>query len=150
MKHQAADALSRLRTLIEDTTLLADSLSLLAIDTKDENSSHIAVFCKSSDEIILLEAQPDALLIKYPLGEEFGTENSLENKDKSLSSQVGQPNTEFLLDDRGLYVRKSIVAEAIIIVVPESLRIRIFYILHFLKIAADPGQQKTFETLRSS
>lgn len=75
---QAAYALSRLRTLNEDTTPLKDELPFLAIDAQDKNNSHECVTTTDSDKIILLKAQPITSLSKPPKEDELVVQQELE------------------------------------------------------------------------
>lgn len=113
IEYQATDALSLTCTMKEDSTQLDDWLPLLTVDAQNENRSHIFVISRNSDNIIPLHVQPDALSNTSFTEEEFVVEQSLYNYCKAASLWVGQPNTEFHLDDRVLLVRKSIVVLAI-------------------------------------
>lgn len=118
---------------------LENELPILAIHVQYEFRRLICVIDTNSDNTILLEAQPGESLNTLPTREVFVSEKALEYCRKAIWSQVGQPNVKVRLDDCGLFIRMSRVAEAVQIVVRESLRNWIPYLSHFLSIAGHSG-----------
>lgn len=96
-----------------DTKLSDDGFSLLAVKAHGKSSSHICVIDPDSDEIFLLDAQPKASFDKPPTEKEFVIEHVLNHNSKAALLKVCPLNTSVHLDDRRIFVLKSIVDDNI-------------------------------------
>lgn len=76
----------------------------------------------NKNEMNPLNAQPDRSLNMPPIKEELVVKQALANYCERASLQVVQPNMEFHLEDRKLFICQFIVNDAIHIVVSNYLR----------------------------
>lgn len=134
MRHQAADALFCLQTPGKDQNHLAGNSPILAIADHDCGNQEVYVM---------------TVPVKGVLSEkEFELDQKHDGYFQTAALHVGQPNSQFLVDNRGLPFQKSTVDGAIQVAVPEIHRARILHLAHHPTIAGNPGQWHMHNTFR--
>lgn len=150
VKHQAADALSRLPTTGADTTTLEDDLPLMAVQKMDSGASAVhfidAQEGDATPAVTIIANAPKALTKhvddKPSSIQEFLMEQAQDPYCKIAAKSVGLPNSEYRIDQHGLLVRRSMIGGSIQTAVPQSLRSRVLYLSHHTPIAGHPGQRR--------
>lgn len=94
----------------------------------------------NSIEVIPLDTRINASSNMPLTEEELVAEKGFYMYCKAASLQVGQAHAEFRLDDSNLMIQKSIVDDAIQIIVPHSIRNQMVYISYFPSKERHPSQ----------
>lgn len=130
IKHQPADALSRLPISGADTTTLEDDLLLLEIETLG-NTDTVIHFVdtvsrphSSLDVMHVISDTPDGTedTPATPAIAEFIRKQAKETYCRATTSKVGQLNAEFPINYHCLLVRRSTIDGAVRITVPTQIR----------------------------
>ena len=180
IKHQAADALSRLETNGHDTAEIDDNLpgdltigsiaedseALDLGDTYDDSRPYLDTFV-NTDVIANVTTRSRKARVgkggeRVTLPEAYAQEPAPLSPQDIIRAQardrlcrmfrdtVGTPGSEYSVDGNGLLIRKSPLDQCIQIVAPEGLRKRIMYFAHNSVHAGHPGSSRMYSTLRRS
>lgn len=104
IKHQAADALSRLQAIGKDRTPLREDLQMLAIDTT-ENEEEIRISGANFDETLSLNSQSPQTDNTQPSEEEMILEEANDNYNRVPATKAGHSYLEFTMDKKSLLKR---------------------------------------------
>ena len=158
IKHQAADALSRLETTSTDETELRDEIPTL---TEDDKPPTTVLACFDCDELDLndetcvctttdTDENDSDGLPSMITDEEFIKQQAEDEYCKEAAKSVGLPGSAFSIDKHGFLVRIAPLDGAVQKVVPASLKDRILKLGHFPPLSGHPGQRRMYDTMRRS
>lgn len=158
VKHQAADAMSRLNTTGTDQTDLDDEIPTVAAVLKgpmvhqDEPNWDIVPYDPTSVQDTAHAVNPnddDNDIDDRPIStDEMIAEQKEDPTCVKYAALADNPKSHLTLQSNGLLVRHSPQDGAVQIVVPQSLRSRILYLSHYTMAAAHPQGAKMYDTLR--
>ena len=157
VKHQAADALSRLPTTGTDQTDLDDEIPTVAAVLKGPMVHQD----EPEWEIIPFDSQPlSASTVQHKNHDQQDLDDKPITTDEMMAEQREDPTclkyasladnhkSHFSLTSNGLLVRHSPRDNAVQMVVPASLQSRVMYLSHYPVTAGHPQGSKMYDTLR--
>jgi len=146
VKHQAADALSRLET---DTNPIDDDLPLLVVEPGSLTPSPISYEAEGPPPSIQI---PEVLAVDAsdppPTTEEMILAQSEDKYCQQLTATVGTPGSIFDINRLGVLVRISKLDGAVQVVVPLSLQPKLLRLGHYSLLAGHPGSRRMYDTMR--
>lgn len=160
IKHQAADALYRLKTTGGDTSPLDDDLPVMNIvgppDEYDEDDTHYAIDeygptrYRGADELEVIDTMEQRVAepVSVPTPMEFVAAQKEERLCPQSLQTVRKPGCMFDVYRHGWLVRNSEMDEALKKLVPQALRHQIISLKHGTITAEHPGSRRMYETMR--
>ena len=150
IKHQAADALSRMTTTGLDTTPLGDDIPCFTADTDFQNPTppcRGTTFRLPGIPEVLAVPEEGSALIPVTVSEIL-TGQAQDPYCRAMTSEVGKVGSHFEVNRVGLLCRKAPVDGSLQVVIPQSLRARVLYLSHYPRLQGHPGSTRMYETMR--
>ena len=146
VKHQAADALSRLPTDGEDKAPLDDEIPVLVIQHDDEQTVSTVVCVHEQYETTDGPAieLPDGALTLDALIRAQKTDTFC----KRIADTVDTPGSAFNYDRDGVLVRRSALDGSVQRVIPVAFRTHVLQLMHAIPLAGHPGARRMYDTMR--
>ena len=150
IKHQAADALSRLETTGLDTSTLRDEIPCYVVDEDVQGDvlspgGATPLYPGNPDVMTLVQEEAEILPVTQ---DDLIREQKTDPYCKAMMGEVGKSGTQFEVNQYGLLCRRAPLDGSIQIVVPASLRARISFLSHYPRLQGHPGTSKMYETMR--
>jgi len=155
IKHQAADALSRLNTQGEDEEPLEDEVPTLLIATEavEADEHEVCVIFPAEDDELpglpeVLPVVTDPATIKPISVEELIAAQSKDEYCRKLMTESDTEGSRFSYDEEGVLIRLSPLDHAQQRVIPLRLQARVLYLSHYPLTAGHPKGSKMYDTMR--
>ena len=150
VKHQAADALSRMETTGLDTRPLGDEIPCFTTvsDIPGEGlpCRGVTVRLPGIPEVLAVP-QEESGLIPVTVSEILQGQRE-DSYCRAMTSEVGKAGSHFEVNRIGLLCRKAPVDGSLQVVIPQSLRARVLYLSHYPRLQGHPGATRMYETMR--
>lgn len=147
VKHQAADALSRVRTDGGDETELDDEVPTFECKEDEDTDGTICEIGRTNDSTSTTQDEVEELT--RPISdEEFIRGQSTDDFCQEVARTVGLPGSKFDVDNAGCLIRRSDLDGSLQKVVPKKIQSRILYQMHYPTSAGHPGSTRTYNTMR--
>lgn len=139
MKHQAAEALSRLRTAHTDRTPLYNYIPVLTVERNHDHREDLSRFVNRTTDILLPCPQTSYILItinaasllKKPIStDDFIIAQCGDIMCENFAKYIGLPSSRFSYDHMGVLVRTSMLNGSLKRLVPTKLRANGLYLSH--------------------
>lgn len=151
VKHQAADALSRLPIDGTYNTRLKDEpLALVIASGEKMHDTRTPIFSFEAHTSTPMQSVTDTDVTNAtsPILAEFITAHSADEFCQNFARRLDQAGTEFTLEKEGVLVRCTPIDGALQKPVPQSLRHCLLNLSHDPSISGHPGQRCMYDTMR--